>query len=256
MLVVAFRKGMAAGSVGHEVELLGAGRIGGCLDRSTAWIGDRPRRQRIDHVGVVWGWLFEIGPRERPPERPFARSKAVDHGRVGLQPHLLLEAVDEHRSNARALLGPAGLLLDDGGEDDELLGRPQRQVAGAALPDFFHELLLRLLHALDRQLAGVTASEIVAVRQQAAFTRHILDGTSQDRTIEKARDDLLGCQTFRDGDQMLDDLAFDQGLNHVADTRAFGEQVFAGFEFGARLEREHATDKDELVLVDHAFTLQ
>ncbi len=120
----------------------------------------------------------------------------------------------------------------------------------------FTNCLLSLLHPLDRQLAGIAAPEIVAVRQQAAFARHVLDGAGQDRAVEQARHDLLGRQALRNGDEVLHDLAFDQGLDHVAHACALGKQIFAGLELGPRLEREHAADEDELVLVDDAFALQ
>ena len=37
---------------------------------------------------------------------------------------------------------------------------------------------------------------------------------------------------------------------------ALGEEIFAGLELRARLEREHAADEDQTVLVDHAFALE
>ena len=36
----------------------------------------------------------------------------------------------------------------------------------------------------------------------------------------------------------------------------FWNRVFAGLEFGARLQRKHAADERPAIVVDHAFTLQ
>ena len=55
---------------------------------------------------------------------------------------------------------------------------------------------------------------------------------------------------------MLHHLAFDDCLHHVAHARALGEDVFAGLELAARLEREHPADENQAVLVDHAFAPQ
>ena len=78
--------------------------------------------------------LLDLAARDRPAERALAADQAVDDGRVGLQPHLLLQPVDEHGGDARALVRLAGLLLDDGGERDELLRRLDRQVGGSGAP--------------------------------------------------------------------------------------------------------------------------
>ena len=71
---------------------------------------------------------------ERMPERPLAEDETVDDGWIRLQFHLLLEPVGQHRRDARALLGLARLLLDDRCENDELVGRLERQIGIAAFP--------------------------------------------------------------------------------------------------------------------------
>src|SRR5690606_30990057 len=60
MLFVGFREGVAAVAVGDEIELLGARRIGGRLQRRTSRIGDRTRRQPLDDVGVVGRRLLDL----------------------------------------------------------------------------------------------------------------------------------------------------------------------------------------------------
>ena len=97
------------------------------------------------------------------PERPLAEDETVDDGWIRLQFHLLLEPVGQHRRDARALLGLAGLLLDDRCENDELVGRLERQIGIAAIPYFAHQPLLRLAHALEHLLARESAVEMVAV---------------------------------------------------------------------------------------------
>ena len=151
--------------------------------------------------------------------------------------------------------GFAGLLLDERGQNDELLRRLDRQIGRVTVPDFLEHALLRLLHALDHLLARHAASEIVGIGQQAAFARDFLDVAGQYVVVQQARDDLLGGQTFRDGELMRHHAALDDGRDHVAQAGMGLELVFAGFEILARLEREHAADEDP-GLVDDALAHQ
>src|SRR5215471_2197915 len=134
VLLVAFGEGMPAGAVGDEVKLLRASRTGGSLDRGTARVRDRPGRQTVDDVGVVGRRLGYLAFGQRMPERALAEDETVNDCRIRLQLHLLLQPIGEHRRDARAFLGFAGLFLDDGCEDDELLGALERQIRIASLP--------------------------------------------------------------------------------------------------------------------------
>ena len=123
VLSITIRKYMTAGSVGNEVEFLGARRIGGGLQRRAARISDRPRRQAINRISIVRCRLFNLTLEDRPAQRPLAASQPVNDRRVRLQPHLALEAIDEYRCNTGALLRPAGFFFDDRGQYDQLLGK-------------------------------------------------------------------------------------------------------------------------------------
>ena len=59
--------------------------------------------------------------------------------------------------------------------------------------------------------------EVIAVRQQAAFARNILDVAGEHVVLQQARHDLLGGQAFRNGQLMLHHLALDDRLDDVAD---------------------------------------
>ena len=155
----------------------------------------------------------------------------------------------------RALLRLSGLLLDQRGENDELFRRLDRQIGRMTVPDFLEHALLRLLHALDHLLARHAAVEIVGVGQQAAFARNFLDVAGQDVVVQQARDDLLGSQTFRNGELMRHHAALDDGRDDVAQAGVRLELIFAGLEIFARLEHEHAADKDPR-LVDDAVAHQ
>ena len=76
MLVVVFRKNVTAGAVGDEIELARARRIGGRFERGAAGIADRPRRQAVDLIGIVWRRLIDLAFHDRPPERAFAADQA------------------------------------------------------------------------------------------------------------------------------------------------------------------------------------
>src|SRR5262249_861323 len=96
VLVEALGETMPAGTVGDEKEIFGARGAGGGLERRLAGIGDRPRRQAVDYVGVVAGLELDVGARDRPAERPLPADNAVDDRRVRLQLHSLLEPIDEY----------------------------------------------------------------------------------------------------------------------------------------------------------------
>ena len=99
------------------------GRVERGLDGGAAGVGDGRRRQAVDDVGVVAASPSELRSARRPrPSRPSPRGDAVDDRRVDLEPHAVAQAVDEDGGDQRALLGDAGLLLDDGGEGQRLLG--------------------------------------------------------------------------------------------------------------------------------------
>src|SRR5262249_22760184 len=149
VLVVVFGEHVAAGAVGDEEDFLGARRVGGGFERGAARIGDRSGWQALDHIGVVRRRLADLALQDRPPERVLAADQAVDDGRVRLQLDPLLEAIDEHGGDAGALLRLAGLLLDDGRERDELVGRLERKVRRAMVPDILDQAALCRLHALD-----------------------------------------------------------------------------------------------------------
>ena len=125
----------------------------------------------------------------------------------------------------------------------------------SAIPDFLEHALLRLLHALDHLLAGHAAIEIVGIGQQAAFARDFLDVAGQYVIVQQARDDLLRGQSLRNRELMRHHATFDDGRHDVAQAGMGLELVFAGFEVVARLEREHAADKDP-GLVDNAVAHQ
>src|SRR5262249_1875965 len=108
MLVEALGKAVPAGAVGDEEKLLGARRVGGGFERRAAWVGDRSRRQAVDHIRVVPGLEVDIRARDRTAEAAFAADDAVDDRRVRLQLHALLETIDEHGRDPGALLGLAG----------------------------------------------------------------------------------------------------------------------------------------------------
>ena len=166
------------------------------------------------------------------------------------------QAIDEHRGDATALVGLAGFLLDDRGQGNELVRRPDRNVRIAPLPDFRKHAFLRLLHALDYLVARGAARKFVGFRQQRALARHLLYRARKDIVVRKPGRDLFGGQAFGNRDGVLHYLAFDHDADDIAQTGVLLKCVFAGLEFGARLQRKHAADERPAIVVDHAFTLQ
>src|SRR5690606_19799486 len=71
-------------AIRDEIELVGAGGIGDRFQRGTAGIGDRRRRQAVDHVGVVRRRRLDVRAIDWPVRRTaLAAEKAVEDGRIG-----------------------------------------------------------------------------------------------------------------------------------------------------------------------------
>ena len=260
ILVVLFeRRGedVAAGAVGDEIEIVGLGRIGDRFERGTAGIGDRPRRQAVDDVGVVGRRLVDVGLVDRAVGRPaLAAEHAVEDGRVGLQPHALVQPVDEDGGDARALVGHAGLLLDDRGERHELVDVGERQAGDAAVPDAFDKALLVGQHLVDDLLARGAARETLRVGDQAALRRHLGRHVAGQRLVlGDALESLLDGQPFRDGQRGEHRLAALQQLHDVAHGSAGLDLVFAGLQHAALVIGAHAEPEDARI-ADQAAPLE
>ena len=106
VLVVGVAEGVAAGAVGDEEQIAGARRIGGGFQRGPPRIGDRPRRQAVNHIGVVGRRLLDFAALDRPAQRALAADQPVDDGRIRLQLYLLPQPIDEYRGDPAALVRP------------------------------------------------------------------------------------------------------------------------------------------------------
>jgi hypothetical protein len=112
---------------------------------------------------------------------------------------------------------------------------------------------LRLPHPLYHLLTGEAPIEVVAVRQKTAFSRNLFDVAGKDLVVQKSRDDLLGSQAFRDGDLVLHHFALSDCLDDIAQAGVLGEHVLAGLEVRSCIERDHAGEKRQPVLINDAL---
>ncbi len=165
MLFQRLRKSMATRAIRHEIEVARARGVRGRFHGRTAGIGDWARRQRRNGVGVVRCRAINIRTADGAPERRLAADNAVDDRRVGLQAHLLVEAVVEDAGDARTFIGAARFLLHDGGERHEFARVAQGQILGAAIPDFVENAALFARHARNERFTGGAAIDAVGVRQ-------------------------------------------------------------------------------------------
>src|ERR1700730_2343034 len=253
MLVIAVRKRMPASAISHKVELLRARRVGGGLDGRTAGIGDRTGRQPIDQIGVVRRRLRNIALREGSTQRSFAENKPVDDGRIRLQLHLLLEPVREHGCNPRTFFRFTGFLFYDRREYDKLVRGLERQIRMTPLPDLPQQPILRLPHTLDHLLTGEAPIEIVAVGQKTALSRNLFHVPGKDLVIQKTRYDLLGSKAFRNGDLVLHHFALGDCLDDITQAGMRGEEILPSLEVRSCIEREHAAEKDQPMVLDDPF---
>ena len=72
---------MAAVAFGDKVQLIALCRVQGRLQSPKAGIGNRPRRQAVDEVGVIGSWGLQIFLRQIAAVR---LTQTVDNGWVGL----------------------------------------------------------------------------------------------------------------------------------------------------------------------------
>ncbi len=78
MLLVGFGEGMAAGTVGHEVEVLRTRRVGNRLERRPPRIDDGPGRQAFDHIGIVGGRSLDLAAQDPATQGALSADKPVD----------------------------------------------------------------------------------------------------------------------------------------------------------------------------------
>lgn len=163
-----------------------------------------PGGRYVDDIGVIGRRTGDLAAHDRPAERTLAADEAVDDRRVGLQPHLLVQAVDEDAGDTRALVGATILLLDDRGEDDQFLGRLDRQTGGNA--DIPENRDLAARHHVEDAFRGA-ARKAIGVGQDRAFLGHFRDIAGQKLVVPQPLGDLLARQPLGDGDRILDRLA-------------------------------------------------
>ena len=84
---------------------------------------------------------------DAPTERALALSQAVNDGRVGTEPHVLFESIDEYARDMGPLFRLARFFLDDRGKRHHFPWRFNRQIRRARLPYFVNRLRLNLRHA-------------------------------------------------------------------------------------------------------------
>src|SRR5699024_5299822 len=84
--------------------------------------------------------------------------------------HAALQTAREYAGNAAAFVGGSGFLLDDGGQNERLVGRVDGNVGLRALcPGFVQIVLHGIVGApVDGQVGGAAAEE-VGIRHEAAF---------------------------------------------------------------------------------------
>ena len=252
--LVAFQRigeGVAAGAVGHEVEVLGARRVGDRLQRRSARIGDRPGGQPLDHVGVVGSRPLDLGAQDAAPEGAAPADEPVNDGRIGLQLHPLLQAIDEDARHPRPLVGAAGLLLDDRGQRHHLGRRLHRDLGAAALPDLVQHLALLGAHQVEDLLARGAALELVGVGQKRTLGRCLGDLAGQHVVVVEAGDDLLGGQALGEGDGVLDLTPVGQRLDRVLHAGMGLEHVLAMLE--RALAAEAGGHLEQARMLDHTL---
>ena len=168
-----------------------------------------------------------------------ALTQAIDHGRIGLQPHTQSQPVDEYRGDFRPLILTTGLLFDDRGQDQRLIRIGERQIRGTTAPGRVQLRLHALVSALQYAPVGGTGSEAVGVgkksslgglarmaqrlhqllrRQPAQLVRHV-------RMRIQRGAHLLKAPAFDHGHRFQHHPPVDQLIEHLARARVGRELV-------------------------------
>ena len=225
---------MAAVAPGHEEEVLGGLRADRREDRLAAGHGDRRGRQAADRVGVVGGFAAQVGAADIAV---VVGAHAVNHGGIGLQPHALAQAVDEHAGDAAALRRYRGLFLHDGGHDQRLVRGVVGQVLIAGRPGLIENPLLALQGAAQQiHIAGAARVEIGFRREPALRVGTGPAQTGHHRgAVQVHQGVLYALQAGQAGAPFAEIPALHQGdaaLQHVATVDLFQqrEQGVAGVE--------------------------
>ena len=153
VLLEGAREPVAAVAPRYEVEVIRLGGLGGGAHGGLAGVGDGPRRQPRELVGVVGIRLILQMP---APQIAVEIGNAVDYGGIGFELFADGQPVVEDGGDYRPLPCHAGFFFDDGGEGHQIV-HTQAALFGQrrdALPD-----AVKLLHHdarddLGRQAAG------------------------------------------------------------------------------------------------------
>ncbi len=164
------------------------------------------------------------------PERAFAEDQAVHDSRIGLEPHVLLQSIEENTGDVRPFVGLARLLLDDRSESDHFTGRFDGKIWRTVLPDFVDYLGLRLCHPSQDRLPCVAPFKIVGIRHQRAFPRILLDVADQNVVVPKTLNDLLARETFRNRELVPHHAVSGEQAFDLVHAHACLELIFAALE--------------------------
>src|SRR3569832_589841 len=107
-----------AGGRGYKIDLTGFLGLHSRQQRLAARQRDRGRGQPRPSIRVVRRVGREV---PGPDIAVVARPQTIDHGRICLESHPFTQSGDEYAGALRALRGQAGLLLDDGSENQGLV---------------------------------------------------------------------------------------------------------------------------------------
>ena len=208
-------------------------RIGDGLHRGAARIGDRRRRQAVDHDRCCTASLRRSRPAgDRPVELALAADQAVDDGRIGLQPHLLVSRLRKTpATRGRSSARPVSFSTIEASMTS-LLRRLERQVGRTLLPDLVEDLLLLDLHARRRCLARVAALEIGRCRAGACLRAGSAAMSPVSTSFGSSSRSTICWLVSPSGMVIVcvDRLALDQRVHHLAHAGAGLERVFAGLE--------------------------
>src|SRR6202171_1826662 len=235
-----------------EKEVAAIRRVQRRVESGLAGIGNGARRQSLPGIGVVWMLPPQVGLVQVPvPFEVIGKQYRINDGRVGIEPHVLLQSIVKDARDARPLLRLSCLLLHDAGQRDRLQlvelhpGKPLRLGVLPRLVEARHHRLRdaqashRARHRIGigkekplQVLAG--NAQLASHRRIARQLEEIVRGTHA-RLADDPRD-LVDAQPLRRREVVELDVAVDQFPQHLVGEQRPVELIFAGFDVRAAPE--------------------
>ena len=260
------RKMMCAITASHKVQIVRVGRVQGGPQGGQAGVGNRARRQAMDHIRVIRCRGLQVVAGEVSVKI----LDAVDNGRVTLESDASAEPIVDHRRDQRAFGGLAGLFFNNRGQGNDLV-QAQSQFDGPALQGQIPGDIKTGDHPAQDFSGRIPNRELIGGRVEIAFEavggqspvgQELGVGIQTHKALSRAESplfeqpsDLHQTESLGNRDGPAHELALPQPCEQSQWRERLGKQVFSGLDVSIHSAQTGPQAKDP-DLVQHAFGVQ